>query len=61
MAAVYVLICGEIAGFKIFPYLATHMIDFLIDCIVFNAVSNSISVISRRPLHLSMFFLTEFF
>ena len=30
--------------------------DWLIDCMVFNAIFNSISVISRWPVHLSMFF-----
>ena len=36
-----------------FTKLNDWLIDWLIDFMVFNAVSNNISVISRRPVHLS--------
>ena len=32
-----------------------HKDEYLIDCMILNAVFNSISVISRRPVNLSMF------
>ena len=34
--------------------------DLLIKCMVFTAVFNSISVISRRPFYLKMFFFSSF-
>ena len=37
-----------------------HNIVWIIDCMVFNAILNSISVISRWPVHLSMFSWSSF-
>ena len=36
-----------------------HLRDAFIHCMVFNAVFNNISVISRRPMHLSMLSLSS--
>ena len=38
----------------------TSQFEWLIDCMVFNAVFNSISVISRQPVHLSMLSWSSF-
>ena len=40
------------------PWL--FLVASLIDCMVFNAIFNSISVISRWPVHLSMLFWSSF-
>ena len=48
----YVLSADDLAHYQ--------MIDWLIDCLVCNAIFNSISVISLHPVHLFMLFWSFF-
>ena len=50
MAAVHILIFGEIAGFKIVPYIATHVKKAVFLRVL---TDDKYSAIPRRPLSLS--------